>query len=262
LQIISNSIMGTQTTSSLHRHGSALQRAWGGCRPAARLSITCAALLAATAAGSQPLAQTPPQPPMEVQTQTRLPDCPVAPFGDPTAEQRATMLDGKCSFDSTRWKVETPRARPVDPRPSQVRAQYSSLTSLKYSSSLQGSLKFDWSTFRGGDERSSLRTDRAVFALGGMYQIDDSLAVQTNVGMEQAGEARTRATVSSLWRPFKSSFLFAEWAGSNAGTEAHRLGGRVWVVPRRLAIDLGARYLPDGPGWVDRRIGLALNLEL
>ncbi len=251
--------MGTHTTAFHHR---ALRGAMQRCARWAQLPIVCAALWAAAASSAQPLAQTPPQAPLEVQTPTRLPDCPVASFGDPTAEQRATMLNGNCLLESTRWKVETPRARQADPRPSQVRAQYSSLSSLKYSSSLQGSFKFDVSTFRGGE--GVMPADRAAFSLGGLYQIDSDLALQTNFGMEQqaATETRTRTTVSSLWRPFKTGFLFAEWSGSNAGTEAHRLGGRVWVVPRRIAIDLGARYVPDGPGWVDRRIGLSLNLQL
>jgi hypothetical protein len=56
--------------------------------------------------------------------------------------------------------------------------------------------------------------------------------------------------------------LFAEWAGSEAGTEAHRVGARWWLVPRRLAVDVGARHLPDGMGWVDHRVGLAFSLSL
>jgi hypothetical protein len=86
--------------------------------------------------------------------------------------------------------------------------------------------------------------------------------VQTNYGLEHTGAERSRATVASVWKPVKTGVLFAEWAGSEAGTEAHRVGGRWWLIPRKLAIDLGARHLPDGPGWVDRRIGLALDVAL
>jgi hypothetical protein len=77
--------------------------------------------------------------------------------------------------------------------------------------------------------------------------------------MENTGVERTRATVTSVWQPFKASVLFAEWAGSEAGTEASRIGGRLWLVPRRFAIDLAVRHLPDGGGWADQRLGVALN---
>jgi hypothetical protein len=115
---------------------------------------------------------------------------------------------------------------------------------------------------RAGDAGGGLRTERTVLSLGGQLRLDDSLSLQTNLGLEHAGAPRTRATVASVWQPTKMGLLFAEWAGSEAGTEARRVGGRWWLVPRKLAVDLGARYLPDGLGWVDQRVGLAFNLAL
>ena len=102
----------------------------------------------------------------------------------------------------------------------------------------------------------------AAFAVGGLLRLHEQLAVQTSVGLENTGVQRSRATISSVWQPSKLGVLFAEWAGSELGTEAHRVGGRWWIVPRRLSIDLGARRLPDVPGWVDPRVGLSLSLPL
>ncbi len=190
-----------------------------------------------------------------------LPECPVQAFGDVSAEQRATAMGGGCEYESARWTVETPRARPVDPGPSLVKAQFSSLTSLRFSS-LVGSLKFDWAGMRPGDADGGLRTERTALALGALLRLVDSFSLQTNLGLEHTTAPRTRATIASVWQPTKAGVLFAEWAGSDSGTEARRVGGRWWLVPHKLAIDLGARHLPDGLGWVDQRIGLALDLAL
>ena len=190
-----------------------------------------------------------------------LPDCPVAAFGDVSATQHVAMQSGACRLESARWKLETPRARPADVGPSLLRAEFSSLMAVR-ASSLMGALKFDWAGLRGGMGDGNLRSERTAVSLGGLLRLVDNLSLHTNLGLEHAGAPRTRATVSSVWRPTKMGVLFAEWAGSDAGTEAHRVGARWWLVPRRLAVDVGARYLPDGMGWVDRRVGLAFKLPL
>ncbi|MGY4830110.1 hypothetical protein ACVNIS_16185 [Sphaerotilaceae bacterium SBD11-9] len=188
-----------------------------------------------------------------------LPDCPVAPFDDVAPALLAMQMNGKCGYESERWKLETPRVKPTDPGPSLVRAEYSTLSSMRFASSLVGSFKFDWAGLREADADGGLRTARTALAFGGLLQLLDSLALQTNVGMERTETERTRATVTSVWRPFREGTLFAEWAGSEAGTEAKRIGGRLWLVPRRFAVDMALRHLPDGAGWGDQRFGVALN---
>jgi len=190
-----------------------------------------------------------------------LPDCPVAAFGDMSATQHVAMQSGACRLESARWKLETPRARPADVGPSLLRAEFSSLMSVR-ASSLMGALKFDWAGLRGATNDGNLRTERTAVSVGGLLRLVDNLSLQTNLGLEHVGAPRTRATVSSVWRPTKLGVLFAEWAGSDTGTEAHRVGARWWLVPRRLAVDVGARHLPDGMGWVDRRVGVAFKLPL
>jgi hypothetical protein len=191
----------------------------------------------------------------------QLPDCPVAAFGEASASQHAAMLSDGCNYDSSRLKLETPRAKPVDPGPSLVKAEYSALSSMRFSS-LVGTFKFDWSGLRQSDANGGLRTARTALSVGGLVRLVESLSLQTSFGLEHTAGPRTRTIISSVWQPTKAGVLFAEWAGSEAGTEARRVGGRWWLVPRTLAIDLGARYVPDGPGWSDQRVGVSLNFGL
>lgn len=189
------------------------------------------------------------------------PDCPVTPFGDASPVQYEAGLSGRCQAESSRWKVEAPRAKPTDVGPSVMKAEFTSLTGLRLSP-LLAALRFDWSGLRGSEAAGNPKAERAAFAMGGLLRLHEQLALQTSVGLEHTGILqRSRATIGSVWQPSKLGVLFAEWAGSELGTEAHRVGGRWWVVPRRLSIDLGARRLPDGP-WIDQRVGLSLSLPL
>ncbi len=189
------------------------------------------------------------------------PDCPVTPFGDASPVQFEAGLSGRCEAESARWKVEAPRAKPSDIGPSVMKAEFTSLTGWRLSS-LLAAFRVDWSGLRGSEAAGNPKAERAAFAMGGLVRLHEQLALQTSVGMEHTGVQRSRATFSSVWQPSKFGVLFAEWAGSELGTEAHRFGGRWWIVPRRLSIDLGARRLPDVPGWVDPRVGLNLSLPL
>jgi hypothetical protein len=189
-----------------------------------------------------------------------VPDCPVAPFGDVPPELLAMQMNGNCGYDGSRWKIETPRVNP-SAGPSLVKAEYSSLSSMRFSS-LVGSLKFDWAGLSDDESEGGLRTARAALAFGGVLPLVDSLVLQTHLGVEHAGVERSRATVASVWQPFREGVLFAEWAGSEEGTEAHRIGGRLWLVPQRFAIDMAVRHQPDGPGWGDQRFGVAFNWPL
>jgi hypothetical protein len=190
-----------------------------------------------------------------------VPDCPVTPFSDVSAGQYEAGLSGHCQAERTSWKVEAPRARPSDVGPSLMKAEFTSLNSVRMPS-LLGALRLHWSGVRGSEAAGNPHSERAVLAMGGLLRLHSTLAVHTSLGMEHTDEQRSRATVSSVWQPSRLGVLFAEWAGSESGTEVHRVGGRWWLVPRRLSIDLGARHLPDGAGWADRRVGLALSLPL
>lgn len=191
------------------------------------------------------------------------PDCPVTPFGDASPLQYEAGLSGRCQAENSRWKVEAPRAKPSDVGPSVMKAEFTSFMGMRMSS-LLAAFRLDWSGLRGSESAGNPKAERAALAMGGMLRLDKHLALQTSVGLENNGFVqRSRATIGSVWQPASFGTLFAEWAGSDVGgTEAHRFGGRLWLVPRRLAIDLVARRLPDVPGWADQRVGLSFNMPL
>jgi hypothetical protein len=203
-------------------------------------------------------AQAPPPPPPP----GSVVDCPVTAFGEATAQQYQQGISGRCLGESTRWLVETPKAKPTDVGPSVMKAEFTSLTPLPQLP-FTSTLRLDWAGLRGSVAAGNPRSERAGVSLGSLVRLLDNVAVQTNVGFEQVGVLqRSRATVSSVWQPTKLGVLFAEWAGTDDGNEVQRLGGRVWIVPRTLSLDLGVRKTPELPGWVNPRIGLALYLPM
>lgn len=189
------------------------------------------------------------------------PDCPATPFADPSPVQYEAGLSGRCQAESARWKVEATRAKPTDVGPSLMKAEFTSLVAWRVSP-LLAALRFDWSGLRGSEAAGNPRSERRALGMGGLLRLHQQVALQTSVGLEDTGLQRSRATLSGVWQPSKLGVLFAEWAGSELGTEAHRVGGRWWLVPRRVSIDVGARRLPDAAGWFDQRVGLSLSLPL
>lgn len=186
------------------------------------------------------------------------PECPVSPFGDASLVQYQAGVIGECRGNATRWRVDAPKARAADVGPSLMRAEFSSLSTW-HMPSVRGTMRLDWSGMRGEDAASNQRT---MFSLGGLVKLHRTLALQTRVGVEQTDVQRNRAVVSSVWRPSPLAVLFAEWAGSEFGTESHRVGGRLWLVPRRLSFDIRLRHVPETTGWVEQRFGLSLSLPL
>ena len=187
------------------------------------------------------------------------PACPVDPFGQQSAADGEQLLRQGCGGGHLQWKVETPRARAEDAGPSLLQAQVATSISQPLPYGLLGSLRLDWAGMRAESD-GELRTERSALAAGGLVRFGDALALQMNLGRELT-ELRSRATLATLWQPMRSATAFAEWAGSEAGTEVQRLGARWCLLPKRLALDVAATHLPDGSGWNDHRIGLTLALQ-
>ena len=184
--------------------------------------------------------------------------CRVDPFGEQSVAEGERLLRQGCGGEHLQWNVETPRARPEDAGPSLLQAQVVTSVSRPFAYGLLGTLKFDWAGLRDESD-GELRTERSALAAGGLLRVSDGLALQMNVGRELT-DLRSRATLATLWKPTRSATAFAEWAGSESGTEAQRLGARWWLLPQRLALDVAATHLPDGVGWSDHRIGLTLAI--
>jgi hypothetical protein len=189
-----------------------------------------------------------------------LQPCAVEPFGEQPVDVQEAILRRGCGGEHTRWYVETPRAKESDPGPSMVRTQFDSVASEPLGAGLLGTVRMSWSGF-GNEEEGGLRTERATVAAGGMWRFDDAFALQFSLGREMTGMPRSRATMAGVWSPIDSGVFFAEWAGSQQGTENHRFGARWWLLPRHLAIDVSARQLPEGGGLVDHRYGLTFSVS-
>ncbi len=187
--------------------------------------------------------------------------CRVEPFGVESAADRARDFMRSCSGEQLKWDLSaTPRSAMLSGHPNIVRAQLHSLTTQRLGSGMLATLKLNWAA-SGDSFARRFRTERMVLAAGGWFRFDPRWALQANIGREKTADARTRATVATVWQPVRAALVFAEWAGSDAGTEMHRVGARWWLVPRRLALDFGAVARPDdGLGWEERRIGLTYGL--
>ncbi len=186
--------------------------------------------------------------------------CKVEPFAQESAADRARAISQPCGGEHLEWNLSgTPRRAMLNGQPNIVRARLGSVRTQRLGSGMLASLKFNWAA-SGDSFARRFQTDRMALAAGGWFRVDRRLALQANIGREKTEGQRTRATLATVWQPVRQALVFAEWAGSDEGTEMHRVGGRWWLVPRRLALDFGAIARPDGGGWEEHRIGLTYGL--
>lgn len=172
------------------------------------------------------------------------PACRVEPFAEEGVSQRLEEIARECGGERMNLRVESPRATSPGLVPSVLRLRADRVDSFGLGP-LTASLRMAWSGAAQGGE--PLRTEHAVFAAGSLLRFDSSLALRVHVGLDAAQALRSRARLAGLWRPDDRRFMFAEWAGSDAGTEAHQVGLRWWWVPGRVAFDVAARVRPDQP---------------
>jgi hypothetical protein len=189
--------------------------------------------------------------------------CRVAPFADAGLSDREALLARRCGGDNIDWNIETPRAKPTDVGPSQVRSRVETSTTETLGGGLKTSVRMSWAGLRTETE-PGLRTEQARIAAGAQVRLADSWALQMNLGRDVAGVPRNRATLSSVWQPLRSATLYAEWVGtglSTSETEVNRVGARWWLVPRRLSFDLGTAQRPGVPGWEDPRFAVTWDIS-
>lgn len=179
--------------------------------------------------------------------------CRVEPFGDGAAAQYLDELRRACGGESTRFAL----AAPTDDAqgPGLLKAQAERLDSRRFGP-LLASVRLAWSA--AGEADGRLRTEQALLGAGGFLRLASTLALRAHFGLEASDGARHRTRVAGLWRPRERDLLFAEWVGSEDRTDHVAVGLR-WTLPqRRLAVDIGARHLPSGTGWIEPRIALRL----
>ena len=188
------------------------------------------------------------------------PVCRVGPFVEPTVGERTRMARQECRADNLQWAIEPRPQQPAVATPGPLKATIERLWSDRLVAGVNGTVKFGWAGRHVmGD--SGLRTDRAVVAAGSTVPLTREFWLQVNIGREVGpASARNRASMASVWQPFRSSTLVAEWAADQGAQLTRKLSGRYWLLPKRLALDLGARYEPDGLGGVDPRVGLIFSV--
>jgi hypothetical protein len=186
--------------------------------------------------------------------------CRIDPFGAEAVADRAAVLSDGCSGRRVDYGLQTLRARPTDPGPSQVAAHVDAIASQPIGNALLGTLRLNWSAAGSEAANRLLRTERTAWAAGTWWRLDRQWAVQMNVGREFAAVARTRATLAGLWQPLRQGVLFAEWAGNADGTEGRRVGLRWWLVHNRLLLEAGAQRGAD-TGWADQHLRVNWSLR-
>src|SRR4051812_33699874 len=87
-------------------------------------------------------------------------DCSTEALSELSATQRFALVSGTCG-EVTQYSLETPRVRPVDVRPSLVKAKFGSSTSQELFSGLLGTVKFNWAGQRTPQE-AGLRTEQTA----------------------------------------------------------------------------------------------------
>lgn len=168
-----------------------------------------------------------------------LPACQADPFGSPPPAERDQNLARPCGGEHLRVHVEPPDPGAAARRTGVLRTRVDSVASQRVAPGLTGTVKMSWTSL-AGEPHSGLRTERTLLAAGGLMRLSDEWALQMNAGRDLM-TARNVATMGGAWRPVGLGLVFAEWIGNDGGAEAHRLGARWWVLPKKLSLEFDAR---------------------
>ena len=191
-------------------------------------------------------------------------DCSTESLSESSLAQRLALISGACS-EVTQYSLESARLRPIDAGPSLVKARFGSATVEPLFGGLLGTFKFNVAGQRAG-QMSSLSNELASVGAGGLMRLADFWSVQMNVGRELGLNRdpgvllRTRTAVASILQPTRQTAMFAEWSENEAGNAVHRVGAQWWLMPKHLVLDVGARYLAEGIGRTDRRVGIKFQM--
>lgn len=180
--------------------------------------------------------------------------CRIDPFGAEPAAVRAAVLARGCGGAQIDYRLQSLRARPTDPGPSLVTAHIDAAATRRFGGALLGTLRLNWTGAGSETADRLLRTERTAWAAGTWWRLDRNWALQMNVGREFTSHlARTRATLTGIWRPLRRGLFFAEWSGDAERADTRRVGLRWWLLPNRLLLEAGG-HRHDTAGWVDRHL--------
>jgi hypothetical protein len=190
---------------------------------------------------------------------------------DNATEREKALARQDCGGDHLQVKLQTAdkpvatipnstQTAALGASPGPLHAQMSTTMSERFSL-FRTDVRFGWSGARN-DFSGRVRTASANVAATGSVLLDPGWMLQAGLGREMAAGPRTRTTLASVWQPMYQALVYAEWAGIDGVNDGQVVGGRWWLVPRRLALDINARHAPDGSGWTDQRVAITLQREL
>jgi len=187
-----------------------------------------------------------------------LPACPADPFAPLAPADRDASLARPCGGEHMRWHVEPPDPIAAQRRNGVLRARVESVASEPiWPGLVTGTVKASYVAL-GGEPASGLRTERSVLSAGGLVRLSEQWSLHSDAGRELTSE-RNLATLGGAWRSIGAGLVFAEFIAGDGGAEAHRIGARWWLLPKRLSLDLDARR--DVGPVEQRRYGLLLQLR-
>lgn len=193
------------------------------------------------------------QPAIDPAAFVALPPCRVEPFDDPDVQRYAEDLTRECGGDSAHVEFDAPRVGD-EGAAAQLVARVDGTDTQRFGP-LLATLRVAGTA--AGDSVGGLRIEQAMVGAGGLLELDGTLALRAQVGVETAGELRRRARVAGLWAS-DDDLLYGEWTGSDAATERYGVGLRWHFMNKRIAIEVAARRTPWSDGWIDPRIELSL----
>jgi hypothetical protein len=205
-----------------------------------------------------------------------LPACQVSVLSSDSAALRESAMSQTCGGDHLQFALDGPKPRAdlipgasasasqsganLAARTKPMSAQFQTTFSERFSL-LMTNVKFGWAA-QHDDLSGRLRTQTASVAATGSLKLDPAWLVQLGLGRELAAGPRTRTTMSSVWQPTSRGLLYTEWADTDGIKDGQLLGGRWWLIGKRLALDVAAQRAGNGSGWVNQRVGLTLSSEL
>jgi hypothetical protein len=190
---------------------------------------------------------------------------------DNAAEREKSLAQQNCGGDHLQVKLQTAdkpvatipnstQTSALGGSPGPMNAQMSTTMSERFSL-FRTDVHFGWAGARN-DLSGRMRIASANVAATGSVMLDSNWMLQAGLGREMSTGPRTRTTLASVWQPVSQALVYAEWAGIDGVNDGQLVGGRWWLVPKRLAIDIGAKHAADGTGWSEQRVAITLQSEL
>lgn len=174
-----------------------------------------------------------------------------------TLEQRIATFVPQCGAQRTKFDMSGSNVQAAGSKPSVLRARFSQVASERFGAMLT-TLKLGWTGASQPANDWRMRGGESITA-GSLLQVEPRFALRAQWGLDPNQASRNRTRLAGLWAPSERRFLYAEWdQREEERTETHTLGMRWWLVPRKVALDVAAQWVPRLPDAAQPSVGLVL----